>query len=375
MAPVAPMNPRPKLLFIGPLPEPTTGHSLACKILLDDLQRTYDFEAVNLNKPTFREGIDSLGRVFSVLGNLLHIAKAQKSADLIYFTPSESVEGNLKDLAIYWLCRRKLSKMVIHLHGGASMRELMRGGESFVGRLNRPALSRLGGAIVLGKRLVDIFETLVPRDRIHVAANFAQDGLFLSDDQIRAKFALPGPVRLLFLSNLLAGKGHLELAEAFRRLPGPVRATLRLDFAGGFDTDENEAAFRARIADLPEIAYHGVVSGEAKRRLLAEAHVFCLPTYYAHEGQPISILEAYASGAVVITTDHSGIFDVFTDGENGFAVNKRSVAHLVERLRLVGTERGRLVEIGLRNAIKARSEFREGDFTTAVRRAIDQSVA
>jgi glycosyltransferase involved in cell wall biosynthesis len=343
--------------------------------LLDDLRRTYDFEVVNLNKPTFREGVDSLGRVFSVIGNLSHIAKAQRTADLIYFTPSESVEGNLKDLAIYWLCRRKLSKMVIHLHGGASMRQLMRGGASLLGRLNRPALSRLGGAIVLGERLVDIFDTLVPRDRIHVAANFAQDGLFLADDQIGAKFAAPGPVRLLFLSNLLFGKGHLELAEAFRRLPAAVRATLRLDFAGGFDTDENEAAFRARIADLPEAAYHGVVGGEIKRRLLAEAHVFCLPTYYAHEGQPISILEAYASGAAVITTDHSGIFDVFADGVNGFAVNKQSVAHLVERLRLVAADKAELAKIGLRNAAKARAQFRESDFTAAVRRAIDQSVA
>lgn len=369
------MTIRRKLLFIGPLPEPTTGHSLACGVLLDELRRTYDYEVVNLNKPTFREGVDSLGRVFSVIGNLKHVAKAQRAADLIYFTPSESVEGNLKDLAIYWLCRRKLSKMVIHLHGGASMRELMRGGSSWLGRLNRPALSRLAGVIVLGERLVDVFGALVPRDRIHIAANFAQDGLFLADDEIRAKFAEAGPVRLLFLSNLLLGKGHLELVEAFRRLPASVRASLHLDFAGGFDTDDNEAAFRARIADMPDAAYHGVVGGEAKRQLLAKAHVFCLPTYYAHEGQPISILEAYASGAAVITTNHSGIFDVFADGMNGFAVSKQSVAHLVERLRLVANERGRLVEIGLRNAAMARSRFRESDFTAAVRRAIELSIA
>jgi glycosyltransferase involved in cell wall biosynthesis len=76
------------------------------------------------------------------------------------------------------------------------------------------------------------------------------------------------------------------------------------------------------------VRYHGVVHGELKRRLFAEAHVFCLPTYYPYEGQPISILEAYASGCAVITTDHSGIFDIFTAGANGLAVAKQSVASL-----------------------------------------------
>ena len=67
------------------------------------------------------------------------------------------------------------------------------------------------------------------------------------------------------------------------------------------------------------------MTGEKKRRLFAEAHVFCLPTYYSYyEGQPISILEAYASGCVVITTDHGGICDIFKDKINGFRVEKRS---------------------------------------------------
>jgi glycosyltransferase involved in cell wall biosynthesis len=64
-------------------------------------------------------------------------------------------------------------------------------------------------------------------------------------------------------------------------------------------------------------AYHGdssaciIVDGPGKKNLFSEAHIFCLPTYYPYEGQPIAILEAFASGCVVITTNHSGISDFF----------------------------------------------------------------
>jgi glycosyltransferase involved in cell wall biosynthesis len=365
---------RKRLLFIGPLPEPVTGHSLACEVLLKALQASYDVDVVDLNKNSFREGIDSLARVGEVLKNIVDVARYQKFADLIYFTPSESIFGNLKDLLIYAVCGNKLDRMVIHLHGGASMRELLHRGHPIFRALNAPALRRVGGAIVLGDRLLDIYEDLITPERLHVAANFAQAEYFLSDEAIRAKFTSTQPLRILFLSNLLQGKGYQELTSAVQTLSAETRAAVRVDFAGGFDTPAREAVFRKSIAHLPEVTYHGVVRGEAKRALLAQAHVFCLPTYYAHEGQPISILEAYASGAAVVTTDHSGIFDVFEDGRNGLAVRRRSPADLAAKLTHAVRLGPALVDMGLENAAYARREFREHHFTDRVIRAIDASI-
>ena len=128
----------------------------------------------------------------------------------------------------------------------------------------------------------------MPRDRIHIVHNFAEDVLFTDPVSIDKKFASVSPLRILFLSNLLPGKGASELVDGVLGMDSRERAGIRLDLAGGFESIEQRTAFLNRIAPVPEIQYHGTVRGEQKRQLFNDAHVFCLPTYYAYEGQPIS---------------------------------------------------------------------------------------
>ncbi len=77
----------------------------------------------------------------------------------------------MKDIAIYLACVGKLSRMTVHLNGGAGMRELLHPSRKILRALNRFFLRRVRRVIVLGPRLVDIFEGIVPRDRIATAAN------------------------------------------------------------------------------------------------------------------------------------------------------------------------------------------------------------
>jgi glycosyltransferase involved in cell wall biosynthesis len=363
------------VLFLGPLPPPVTGHALACQVLLEELRRGRNVDVVNLGRSGLRQGVDSLSRVVEVLRMLAQVRRKARRADLIYFTVSESFAGNLKDLAIYALCFGRLRRMVIHLHGGAGLSRLLLGPRGLRRRLNEALIGRLAGAIVLGGRHTGIFAQALPPARIHVAPNFAEDYLFSSVAGIRTKFEDVAPLRVVFLSNLIAGKGHEELVDAFLSLDAGVRRGFRIDFAGGFESDAARSAFLGRIAGAPELAYHGVVSGAAKQQLLARAHVFCLPTYYAYEGQPISILEAYASGCAVVTTDHSGIFDVFTPAVNGLAVEKRSPASLAAALLEARRDPAALLAMALRNREQAEREYRVSRHCARVLAALDRCVA
>ena len=332
MSDPAPTASRGRLLFIGPLPEPVTGHSLACQVLLEELQKTYDVSVVNLSKASFGGGVTSLGRIGEVGAILTRVANAARSADVVYLTISESVAGNLKDVLIYLLCWALLPRMLIHLHGG-SIRSHIFDRYPLLRKLNALALRRIGAVIVLGRTHLHVFDPMVPSDRVHIVANFAQDFLFADAAAITRKFQSTEVLQFLFLGNLIEGKGHTDLLAGYQLLPAAHRQRVRLHFAGAFDTAEEERRFRETIAVDPAVTYHGVVSGARKRALLDTAHVLVLPTRLS-EGQPISILEAYAAGCVVMTTRCGGIPDIFTDGVHGFQLlpeSPSSVRDAIER--------------------------------------------
>jgi glycosyltransferase involved in cell wall biosynthesis len=319
------------VLFIGPLPEPVTGQSLACQVLSDALRESgASVEVLNLTKQELRQGIRSLSRVTQILRLLGEVWRKHRSCDVVYLTVSESVAGNVKDLFIYMICAARLATVVIHLHGGAGMRELLLGEHRILRWLNSLFLRKLGAIIVLGRRHVDIYSQSAGAEQIRIVPNFAHDSLFVDVADIDRKFERTVPLRLLFLSNLLPGNGHRELADAYLSLDVAEKAAVEVDFAGAFESAAQKAEFLQLIGGEPGLRYHGVVHGDDKRRLFKNAHVFCLPTYYPYEGQPISI-SRHTRPDVPVTTDHKGIFDVFADGVNG-AVAKAS-ADLVAAIR------------------------------------------
>lgn len=343
------------VLFLGPLPPPVTGQSLACQVFLDALRRVGTVDVVDHSKADFVAGFSSARRAGEILRYAWEARRGARRADVVYLTISQSIAGNLKDMLFYAAIGRKLSRLIVHLHGGPGMRAIMRGR---FGPLNRWVLRRAAAVVILGERHRDIFEG-VPTERIHVVANFAEPALFASDGEIEAKLAAPTQLRVLALANFIHGKGQAELVEAYRLLPDALRERVRIDLAGRFDHPAAETEFARMIADLPGVHLHGPVAGERKRSLLAKAHIFSMPSYHRFgEGQPISILEAYASGCAVLTTDHGGIFDVFTPGVNGLEVDKGSAASLARAITMLAGDPVRLATMARTNAAQARALYR-----------------
>lgn len=371
------------ILIIAPLPPPTTGQSVACEALYICLQEQgHKLQLTNLSRPNFKSGLlSTLMRITDVLRISLALLRMRKTAELIYFTPSESVGGNLKDLLLYAALGAKIKHTFIHLHGGAGMRLLLSPKHPWLARANGYFLRRMDGVIVLGERLKSIYAGTVEEKKLHTVVNFAPDSVYISQKALQEKLRplvaaptetanKPTTLRLLFLSNHLPGKGHDDLLAAFMLLPEQVQRCLSLDFAGGFDSQEAQNAFLARITGHAQITYHGVVLGEKKCALLAQAHIFCLPSYYPYEGQPISILEAYAAGCAVLTTDHSGIFDIFSPGENGIEVAKNAPASIAQALLQLYHNPQLLRRYAIKNARLSRTRYRKPTHLSAMLTAL-----
>lgn len=355
-----------RILFIAPLPPPTHGQSLASDVLYRKLRERHDVRVVNMAKPTARHIWDRIGRVGAVLSFLLGVAGNTRGADVIYLTISESRLGNLKDLCIYVLCFRALDRMFIHMLGGAGMKRMLeRRGVQFW--LNRFFISRVRGVIVEGGMQATTFSTVIAPERIHIRHNFAEDFLFFTEREIRDKFSHGGHLNVLFLSNLYDGKGHNELVDGYLSLAPELRARFKVTFVGGFESERLREQFLRKIDGEAGLSYLGpFIAGSEKRALFGRSQVFCLPTYYPYEGQPISILEAYATGCVVVTTQHSGLPDVFTDGVNGFGVDTKSAESVRRALERIALDPQRLVEIAVANRNVAHERYRTSVYQSAL---------
>jgi len=357
---------------VTPLPPPITGQAIACDALLSELRKKHTVEIVNFSKGTLRQGISSFGRVVNVLKMLSDLRSKISNADMIYLTVSQSISGNIKDLLIYLICFKKLDKMIIHLHGGG-IRKLIFDKHPFLRIINKFFLRRMGAVIVLGESLISVFDTLVSPDKIHIVPNFVEDTLLLTNDEIQRKFSKISPLRVLFLSNLIPGKGYEELAEAYNLLDSSLQTKVQIDFAGDFESESQKRTFLNKIEATPGICYHGVVLGSEKKQLFAKAHIFCLPTYYYYyEGQPISILEAYAAGCTVITTNHGGIADIFEPCKTGFYVKKKSAKSIADAIENIISEPNQLKQLGIYNNTLAKSLYTKSKYLSSLLNIIEQ---
>ena len=75
------------------------------------------------------------------------------------------------------------------------------------------------------------------------------------------------------------------------------------------------------------------------------------------EGQPISIIEAMASGNLIISTEHAGIPELVKHEVNGFLVKKKSPEEISDKLFFLANNLYVLKDFSLRNINKASLKF------------------
>ncbi len=316
---------RPTICLISQFPPPIHGLSKAADTLLHSaLRDEFAFETVDLKrKSAFPLCMLSIGR---------------SDADLFYFAISQSCGGNLRDLAILKLLALRRKRCLIHLHGG-HYRAMVDALPRWQRYANFRAMRYVTGAIVLTESFRSIFAGMLDDDRIRILSNGADDDFIMPDgawEANRAALARKDVLDVLYLSNLIPSKGYMHVLDMARQEAERVRSgegrRFHFHFAGAFDNARTRQAFCAYLSkhELSSfVTFHGVVEGEAKRKLLQTSDIFALLTRYPREGQPISLLEAMGNGLTIVASDHAGIPDVVQEGVHGmlFASGRESDAY------------------------------------------------
>ena len=174
----------------------------------------------------------------------------------------------------------------------------------------------------------------------------------LAPGVIERRAAEPGPLRVLFLGNVIARKGLHTLLQALAR----VRGDWRLTVVGALDSAPAYArAMRALAANLrlaSRIAWTGRLSDAAAAEQLASHHVLAVPSSY--EGFGIVYLEAMAHGLPVLATTAGAAPELITPGQDGALVPPDEAEALAAAMQAYVDDRARVAAHG--RAARARYE-------------------
>ena len=189
-------------------------------------------------------------------------------------------------------------------------------------------------------------EKLLPVRRPAVVACPAGDrlGCLPSAERIELRAASPGPLRLIFVGNVLPDKGLLPLIRSLSGLPS---GSWHLTVAGSLEM--NRSYSRKVQESIPtqnmkhQVMLAGSVDGPDLASLLALSHVFIMP--YSHESFGMAHLEAMGFGLPVIASSNGAVKEFVVPEQNGFLIDPGDVATTRACLKQLNHDRQLLVKM------------------------------
>lgn len=306
-------------LFLGPMPKPNTGQANCFEFLVKDLTSDSSF-IVNTQK--FRR-FKVISTLYSIIRTLIIILFHK--IDLIYISGSRSIKGSLKEFPIYLFKSLFHYRIIYHLHGY----ELSSSNHSPLTTFwFKIIYQRVDELITLSnENIPQFFETSV----VHIVPNFYHPIYEINVD-IRIN------KKVIFLSNIIHSKGvefFLDLAENCILRNCPYTFELIGNFMGdGFKSRSKiKRDVLQKIKSLNSLSPGKVILNQNfnKHQILDSlrtSDIMILPTFYASEAMPLSILEAMRLGNAIITTDHN-FLPAFLSNRNGRIIEKKSLDALI----------------------------------------------
>jgi glycosyltransferase involved in cell wall biosynthesis len=341
-----------KLLVFAHTPPPHHGQSYMVKLMIDGMGgdrrkgeknggNDFDVDCYHVNA-RFSKTLEDVGefhgwKMILVLFYCLQAVWCRYRYNVrnFYYVPAPGKTVALyRDWLVMFLCRPFFDKIILHWHAAGLAKWL----ETSVQIRSRAVTYRLfkpvSLSIVLSQynladarkllseqiRVVSngipdpcphFNETILPRRR---ARSFARTkllaGEIIGDYEMAKTGGDPQIVKILYLAHCTREKGLFAAMEAIVDANRDLAARklllrMKLFVAGNFVTTDEQQQFD-RLIHIPEYAaaveYLGFVSDAKKEQALRDADLFCFPTQYLGENQPVNLIEAMAFGLPIVTT-------------------------------------------------------------------------
>jgi glycosyltransferase involved in cell wall biosynthesis len=214
--------------------------------------------------------------------------------------------------------------------------------------VERRYLRSVDGFVFNSQATRQAVEALAGRTKPAIVAHPAGDRLSpaVTPAQIRARAETPGPLRLIFVGNLIPRKGLHTLLSALE----PVAASSwRLTVIGSHEREPSYARGIRHYVDRAglgeRVTFLGLVSDADLAACLADSHLLVGPSSY--EGFGIVYLEGMGFGLPCIASQAGGGKEVVTHGRDGFLVAGADRGGLAEHVEQLHRDRTELVAMSL----------------------------
>jgi colanic acid/amylovoran biosynthesis glycosyltransferase len=145
------------------------------------------------------------------------------------------------------------------------------------------------------------------------------------------------PLRLLACGRLIEKKGHALAIQAFAAVRGELPAGSTLEIVGAGPLGGKLRALARCLGVSDGVAFVGSLSRVSFHARLARADLFLAPSVTATNGDseggaPTTILDAQATGTIVVASTHADIPYIVDDGQTGYLAPEGSAEALARRI-------------------------------------------
>lgn len=150
--------------------------------------------------------------------------------------------------------------------------------------------------------------------------------------------------KILWVGRLHPQKGLTYLLDALAQIKAELeqkKVEVHLVGGGELEKELKEKVERLELGKIVKL--RGKIYGEELIKEYKSSHLFVLPSLY--EGQPLTLLEAWAAKLPVIVTDVGGNKDFVVEGENGSLIPAKDVEKLAQTI-LLAVNNHSLLEMG-----------------------------
>lgn len=333
-----------KVLFVGSFKYQTKDGSLggqmfACSTLIDSvLSDAIDWSLIdstadsNITAPIYTRAFKAFKRTLVFFFRLVF---SRVNTVLIFTADGASfIEKGLMSL----MAKLFRKKVILAPRSGFILRDVEQ--SKFMRFYVRMVTSKVDYVVCQSQFWVDFFKEFSGKetDKLPVIHNWIDTAKY----KAIGRELTPLTINVLFMSWVDRNKGIFDLVKSAKKVCTQHENVI-------FHIAGNGAAFN-KIKDLVDqmelndsFIFYGWVNGKDKEELLANSHIYVLPSHF--EGFPNSLVEAMASGLAVISTSVGSVNDILVHKENGLVFEAGDVQQLSDCLMTLVEDQALRVKI------------------------------